>query len=85
MAQNPRKMADGRDLKAYILDDGAHYIEARVKFSRFGISSTQGIESMNAAPGAMRSPHGGGFHRYRHPVYACIGFVVWYLSGLHRL
>lgn len=71
MEANPKKMKDGRDLKAYIFGDAQQLIEARFPFSRFGVKSTQGTEAMNAAPGCIAV-----FHRYRHPVFAVVGFVI---------
>ena len=81
---HPKAMQDGRNLRDYIMNDAHRYIEARVPYSRYGISSTQATEAINSAPGVRRSPlYGGGFHRYRHPVFACVGYTIWEHQRLH--
>ena len=42
-------------------------------------------ESLNSTPGAKASRHGGGFHRYRAPLFGIFGYYRWEQIRLRSL
>ena len=79
------KKVSGRTLVEYLFGDGERFFPCKVDAPRFGITSSQGAESLNSAPGTSRSPHGGGFLRYMHPVFCCLGYYIWYLERIKHM